>query len=63
MTASVVGIKRSQASRAVCYQRDSQLPHVEGSNAPVGFAQVLQVCGAAGLFVRGATGRYSLALA
>ena len=53
---SVVGIDVSKASLAVCYLREQQVQHLEVSNTPAGFEQVVQACGTNALFVLEATG-------
>lgn len=59
----VVGIDVSKATLAVCYLHDQQVQHVEVSNTPAGFQQLVKACGPHCRFVMEATGTYYLALA
>ena len=59
----IVGIDVSKATLAVCHQVEGQPRHLEVSNTPAGFAQLVQACGTDSLYVLEATGTYYLALA
>jgi transposase len=62
-TQPVVGIAVSKATLAVCHQVGAHLQHLEVTNTPVGFRQLVRCGGASSLYVLEATGPYYLAVA